>query len=467
MNGKSTILFILGICFFAGMKASGQNIQYVMPEESSIHEGTWLQWPHQYTYGMAYRNRLDQTWVDMTKAIAGSEKVHIIAYNNSEQNRIVDLLNTAGIPLTNIDFYIHPTDDVWVRDNGPVFVYDTLNNIKILDWGFNGWGNDAPYSFDDIIPQNISNDIGITRLDLSAMVLEGGSIEHDGHGTMIATKSSVTHSSRNPGLTQAQVEDYLTDYMGITKFIWLDGLYGTEITDMHIDGFARFANDSTIVTMNNTDLAYWEVPTADITTLYNASNVNNSAYRLVYIPLTHNDVTTLYGNNLGYKGSYVNYYIANTAILVPNYNDPNDTVANNIIQSLYPGKTVTGIDVRNLYENGGMVHCVTQQQPVSHGSFDINRTSGIKAELFQNIPNPFIDHTTITFTLKVNATVSLIIYNIFGQKISTLVNSEMDKGTHSVSLNSATFESGIYTYVLTLNNTMLISKKMNVNKKFR
>lgn len=464
MNGKPPILFILGICIFVCMNSFGQNIRYVMPEESSLHEGTWLQWPHQYTYGLTYRNRLDQTWVDMTKSISASEKVHIIAYNNSEQNRIISLLNTAGVSLTNVDFYLHPTDDVWVRDNGPVFVYDTLNNIKILDWGFNGWGNDAPYSLDDIVPQNVSSDIGIIRLDLSAMVLEGGAIEHDGHGTMVATKSSVTHISRNPGLTQAQIEDYLTIYMGITKFIWLDGLYGTEITDMHIDGFARFANDSTIVTMNNTDLAYWEVPPADISTLYNASDMNNRAYRLVYVPLTQNDVTTLYGNDLGYKGSYVNYYIANTVILVPNYNDPNDTVANNIIQNIYPGKTVTGIDIRNLYENGGMVHCVTQQQPVSHGSVNINRISDIRAELFQNTPNPFSDHTTITFTLKVNAAVSLVVYNIFGQKMSTLVKGEMDKGTHSFTLSSTTFESGIYTCVLTLNNTILISKKISVIK---
>jgi agmatine deiminase len=143
----------------------------------------------------------------------------------------------------------------------------------------------------------------------------------------------------------------------------LEGKAGLEITDMHIDGFARFGNATTIVTMNEADLLDWQVPQADITTLYAAKNKAGTAYSLLKIPLTKNNVSTAYGKNLGYKGSYINYYIANTTVLVPNYNDPNDAVANNLIQNLYPTRTVVGIDVRNLYENGGMIHCVTQQQP--------------------------------------------------------------------------------------------------------
>ena len=458
-------MLILVVFTFGKLNSYGQEVKYVMPAEYCIHEGTWLQWPHQYTYGIVYRNSLDQTWVDMAKAIAGSEKVHIITYDNTEQNRIINLLESDSVSLVNIDFFIHPTDDVWVRDNGPFFVYDSLNSLEILDWGFNGWGNDAPYLLDDMIPRAISLDIGMVRLDLSAMVLEGGAIEHDGHGTMLATKSSVTHSSRNPGLTQAQIENYLTTYIGIRKFIWLDGLYDSEMTDMHIDGFAKFADDSTIVTMNNADLDYWEVPRADITKLYNAANVNNAGYNFVYVPLTRNDVTTLTGNNLGYKGSYINFYIANTVILVPNYSDPNDTVANNIIQSLYPGKSVIGIDVRNLYGYGGMVHCVTQQQPARNGTGCIG---GIlfdtSAELFQNKPNPFNEQTEITFALKLDASVCLEVYTFFGRKVSTLVDGKMEKGLHSVTISSLNYENGIYMYVLKLNGTILDAKKMSIIK---
>ena len=336
-----------------------------MPEETEQHEGTWLQWPHHYTYGVQYRNELDPTWLSMTNALIGGEKVHIVAYDNMEKNRIIGLLNNASIPLTNIDFLIHQNDDVWVRDNGPIFVYDNNNNLAITDWGFNGWGNDATYAKDDVIPQGISTDINVPRIDLSAMVLEGGAIEIDGNGTIMATRSSVTHSSRNPGLTEAQIENYMTTYLGITNFIWLDGVYGLDITDMHIDGFVKFANDSTIVTMNSTDLTSWSITPAEQNIINTATDVNNDPYNIVIIPLTQNNVITTYSNNLGYKGSYCNYYIGNNAVLVPIYNDPNDAVALNIIQGIYPNRTVVGIDVRDLYASGGMVHCVTQQQPIA------------------------------------------------------------------------------------------------------
>jgi agmatine deiminase len=153
--------------------------------------------------------------------------------------------------------------------------------------------------------------------------------------------------------------------LGVTNFIWLDGIAGLEITDMHIDGFARFGNATTLVTMEQDDLLEWEVPLADIQKLYAAKDKNGIAYTLLKLPLTQNQVVTTYGKNLGYKGSYINYYIANTKILVPNYNDPHDALANELLQNLYPNRTVVGIDVRNLYANGGMIHCVTQQQPQS------------------------------------------------------------------------------------------------------
>lgn len=343
---------------------SATNILYTMPEESEPHEGTWLQWPHEYQYGKTYRNRLDATWVAMTKALVTSEKVHLIAYNEDEKNRIIGLLNTEGVPLTNIDFKIYPTDDVWARDNGPIYVKDKDGKLIIEDWGFNGWGNKAKYNNCNAIPAQIGKEQNRTVINLNAeMINEGGSFEVDGHGTFMACRSSILNNNRNSGMTQAQAEKIFTKYLGVTHFIWLNGKAGLEITDMHIDGFARFGNATTIVTMSETDLQEWQVPQADIQTLYSAKNKAGNAYSILKLPLTQNNVVTAYGKNLGYKGSYINYYIANTKVLVPNYNDPNDAIANNLIQSLYPNRTVIGIDVRNLYENGGMVHCVTQQQP--------------------------------------------------------------------------------------------------------
>ena len=337
---------------------------YTMPDETQPHEGTWLQWPHHYQYGTTYRNRLDATWVAMTKALVASEKVHIIAYNATEKSRITSLLNNAGIPMTNIDFKIFQTNDVWVRDNGPIYVKNASGQMIVQDWGFNGWGFKTPYSKDNVIPASVATAQALPKVDLNkTMVLEGGAFEIDGNGTFLATKSAILNSNRNPGMTQAQAETILNQNLGVTNFIWLTGVPNADLTDMHIDGFARFGDPNTIVTMNNTDLTYWEVPSADITKLNNAKNTNGAAFNFIKLPLTRNNVVTTYGKNLGYKGSYVNYYVGNNRVLVPNYNDPNDAVANQMLQNLYPTKTVVGIDVRNLYANGGMVHCVTQQQP--------------------------------------------------------------------------------------------------------
>lgn len=344
--------------------AGKKEILYTMPSESSPHEGTWLQWPQEYEYGKTYRNRIENTWVEMAREIVSGEKLHIIAYNTQAKERIVKQLTDANIPLEKIDFYLFKTNDVWVRDNGPIYVRDKNGTLAIEGWGFNGWGNKEAYNYDDQIPQEVAAAQKIPFVELNKkMILEGGAVELDGKGSLMATRSSVLNDNRNPGMTQQQAEDLLTVYLGATHFIWLDGVAGLDITDMHIDGFARFGENNTIVTMSPDDLYAWGVTEKDINTLYDAENRAGKAYRYVTLPLTKNDVVTTYGEELGYPGSYVNYYITNDKVLVPNYNDPHDKVANAIIQTLYPERTVVGIDVRNLYANGGMVHCVTQQQP--------------------------------------------------------------------------------------------------------
>jgi agmatine deiminase len=369
----------------AVMGAGAQTILGHLPSMESPHGGTWLQWPHQYTYGATYRNRLDATWVAMVRALVAGEKVHIIAYDATEQARITGLLNTAAVPLTNVNFLLRQTDDCWVRDNGPIFIFDTNTDLKITDWGFNGWGLDTPYAKDNTVPLGVATNLGLPRVDLNTVVIEGGAIEADGHGVMMATRSSIFDTNRNPGLTQARMQSILTTNFGVTKFIWLDGAPGgtADITDMHIDGFAEFAPNRTVVTMSNADLAYWGLPPADIATLNAATDINGVAYNFVRLPLTANNVVTTYGNNLGYKGSYVNFYVGNTVVLVPTYSDPNDATALNLVQTLYPGRTVVGIDVRNLFANGGMIHCVTQQQPEKFTSprMSLAARPGAKIEL--------------------------------------------------------------------------------------
>lgn len=358
---------LFAVAAMTGTHAAAQAGAGYMPEETAPHEATWLQWPHRYTYGTAYRDRIEPTWVAMTQALVASEKVKLVVYDAAEQARVRARLVAAGVPLANVSFVIRPTDDVWVRDNGPIFVYDDNDRLKITDWGFNGWGEDAPYRKDDTVPSAAASRLGMARVDLNDYVVEGGAIEVDGRGVLMATRSSILEPNRNPGVSQAEMEAVLGKQLGVSKFIWLDGAPGgsDDITDMHIDGFARFGTPDTIVTMSRNDLRYWGLSAADSDRLYQARDIDGRAYRFVQLPLTAREVVTDYGYEIRFKGSYVNYYVGNTVVLVPEYKDPNDAVAKAIVQRLYPGRSVVGVDVRNLYRNGGMIHCVTQQQPAA------------------------------------------------------------------------------------------------------
>ena len=338
--------------------------KYTMPDEKSEHEGTWLQWPHEFTYGKEYKKEVEPVWIKMANALSEGEQVHIVAYNEVEKEKINKILTDQGVNMEKIDFCISPTDDVWARDSGPIFVYDSDKNLKILDFGFNGWGKKTPSAKDALLRENISKKLGMEKIDLKTLVLEGGAIELDGNGTCLSTRSAVTNKNRNPNLSEAEIEKYISN-LGVSNFIWLDGVSGADITDFHIDGFAKFYDKSTIITLSEKDLAEWGVSDKDINTLMDAKNAQGESYKYEYLPLSKNKVVLNNGEKLGYKGSYANYYIGNKVILVPNYNDPNDKIANDIIQKLYPDRKVVGIDVRELYKNGGMIHCVTQQQPVN------------------------------------------------------------------------------------------------------
>ena len=229
---------------------------------------------------------------------------------------------------------------------------------------FNGWGGDEAFQSDNEVPLYVAEYLDMYLVNETGVELEGGAIEVDGRGTMMATKSSVLENGRNPDLTQAQVEDAITIYLGVQQFIWLDGAYGgrADITDYHIDGFARFGNPNTIVTMSNTDLLYWGISQKDADTLFAATDMDGNAYSFLQLPLSQNNVVTSYGEDLGFRGSYVNFYTGNSVVLIPSYNDPMDEVARTKLQTLYPDRTVVSIPAANVLKNGGMIHCVTKQE---------------------------------------------------------------------------------------------------------
>ena len=351
-----------GISVEANEEMNDVDIEYIFPHEGVEHEGTWLQWPHNNTYDGTLEC-YEPIWIEMTRGLVKGENVHLIVYDEESKERVKRVLEQEDIDIRKVDFYVFPTDDVWIRDNGPIFVYDKDGNLLIENWQFNGWGSKAPYEKDNMIPKLISEATGIEYVDID-MVMEGGALETDGNGTMISTLSCVNNDNRTKNFTLDEIEIYLTKYYGVTNFIWLEGVAGMDITDNHIDGMIKFLDDKTIIADSEFDLSPAEMKGwKDAKTLLNAKNVDGEPYEFIFLPSTKKEVVQVEGEWI--KGSYMNFYVGNKVVLVPNYDDENDKVANGILQELYKDKEIIGIDVRDLFADGGMIHCVTQQQPIS------------------------------------------------------------------------------------------------------
>jgi agmatine deiminase len=340
---------------------SNDRILFTMPMEEEIHDATWLIWPHNNR--TSRRNgikkeldtiqRYEPSWTMMTKALHKGEKVHIIVYDEQEKERVQQLLLFQGCNMNQILFFVHPTDDVWIRDNGPIFVRDNEHKLHITDWGFNGWGKKFDYELSNQVPTLVAHDLDIPITTIP-MINEGGSIEVDGNGTLMAKKSSILNRNRNPGWNQSDVELYFRRYLGVSNFIWLDGTPGLDVTDDHIDGTARFANGNTIVTLHRYD---FENP-KEYDQLKNATNAVGKSYKIVHLPLTKRKVVN---NDYGF---YVNFYVGNDVVLMPAFDDPNDEKAKNILQGIYPSREVVMVPMKEGLKDGGAVHCVTQQQPL-------------------------------------------------------------------------------------------------------
>ncbi|NOQ40345.1 MAG: agmatine deiminase family protein, partial [Anaerolineales bacterium] len=226
-------------------------LDFHMPAEWEIHEGTWLQWPQDKVY-QGYELKLERIWLNMVEVLHDHENVHLIVNGKQQRDHIVDQLEYHRIGLSNIDFQIIPTNDVWARDNGPIFVINDEGDTAITDWTFNGWGGRFPYDLDDKVPGQIADKKNLPLFKIS-MVLEGGAVEVNGKGTFLATRTSIIDSYRNPGMSQEEIENTLSRYLGVNHFIWLTGAgrgecdqWGDE-TDSHIDIVARFTDANTVL----------------------------------------------------------------------------------------------------------------------------------------------------------------------------------------------------------------------------
>jgi agmatine deiminase len=306
---------------------------------------------------------LEHLWLAMTQALHEHEAVHIVVPDERRQEHVHQQISYYGFDQGNIDLHVLPTNDIWARDSGPIFLINDRGELAATDWNFNGWGERYPHDLDRGVPAGIA-DLQSIPLFTAPITLEGGSIEVNGQGTLLATLSSIVNPNRNPGKSQEEVEEALRRFLGVEHFVWLTGAMGVGDTDLHIDGAARFVDKSTVLY----SYAYWERHRRE---LQDAVTEWGRPLTLVPLPVTEARLYATIGasstppfRQVPSLGLYANYYVANGVVLVPVYGDVNDARAKAIIAEHFPGRQVVGILAHMLAELGGMIHCVTQQQPV-------------------------------------------------------------------------------------------------------
>jgi agmatine deiminase len=357
-----------------------KNQGFYMPAEWEPHEGTWLQWPHDGPFPDE-QIRLESLWLMMTEALHQHETVHIVAIDDRHKEHIQHLARYYGWDESRIDIHVIPTDDVWARDNGPIFVVNDDGELAITAWNFNGWGERYSYQKDRLVPEKVAAALSLP-LFTGSITLEGGGIEVNGKGTLIATRSSIINPNRNPGISQSEIDAALREYLGLTHIIWLSGAsrefcdaVGSE-TDLHVDGYARFTNESTVLyswTDDETN-TFYPILKQHRDELRNATTESGKALTIVSLPkpenATYSTLVTTTRPPFEATASlavYANFYVANNIVLVPVYGDINDARAKSIIAEHFPGREIIGLPANVLADMGGMMHCVTQQQPDRKG----------------------------------------------------------------------------------------------------
>jgi agmatine deiminase len=245
--------------------------------------------------------------------------------------------------------------------------------LVATDWNFNGWGERYAYDKDTKVPAGVAEMLSIPVFT-APITLEGGGVEVNGKGTLLSTLSSIVNPNRNPGITQAEIEEALRQYLCVEHFIWLSGAVGVGDTDMHIDGAARFVDEATVLYSWTEDASHPRYPyfKQPLSELERAVTQSGKPLTLVPVPVTKARIYATSGaptaapfKAVPSLGLYANYYVANNVVLVPVYGDANDARAKAIIAEYLPGRQVVGILAHMLAELGGMIHCVTQQQPLT------------------------------------------------------------------------------------------------------
>jgi len=340
-----------------------KDLGYYFPAEFAPHTATWLSWPHKEASWPGKLDSIYPVYCEFVKYLAKGEKVNINVANETMKDKAVTLLQKAGADLRQIEFFFYPTDDAWCRDHGPAFLVNPTAEEKkmIVKWKYNAWGGKyPPFDLDNQIPLLIGKHYGIPVV-APGIVMEGGSVEFNGKGTLLTTTSCLLNPNRNPQLGKRDIERYLYDYYGVDHILWLgEGIVGDD-TDGHIDDLTRFVNEDTVVTVveaSKSDDNYRPLQ-ENLKRLKEMRLENGKQLHVAELPMPSPVVYE--GQRL--PASYANFYIANDHVIVPTYRDKNDDKALDVLQRCFPQRQIIGLDSWDIIWGLGSFHCLTQQEP--------------------------------------------------------------------------------------------------------
>ncbi len=323
-----------------------------------------LTWPHAHSDWAPVLAAVEPVFVAIALAIAQREKILIACYDEDHKRHVATRLQAAGLSAHRLLLHIADSNDTWARDHGPISV-SCSGETRLLDFTFNGWGDKYPADLDNHVTRRLhtAGAFGHTPLERVDLVLEGGSIEVDGSGSLLTTRRCLLAPTRNPGMSQAQLEQQLGEHLGVTRVLWLEhGYLAGDDTDSHIDTLARYCDVNTIAYVqcdDPQDEHYAELKAME-RELHALRSISGEPYRLVPLPWPR---AKLDEGGARMPATYANFLIINDAVLVPTYNDPADVIALARLRTCFPGREIIGIDCLPLIQQHGSLHCVTMQLP--------------------------------------------------------------------------------------------------------
>lgn len=341
---------------------------FKQPAEWEEHEATWIGWPHNKTDWPGKFSAIQWVYAEIVKYISGGEKVRILVCTKEDERTAAYVLNSVMADLSNVEFYVKNTNRGWLRDSAPAFVKSD-KDVLAVDFKFNAWAKYNDYKLDDEVPSYISKKFRMRKISAEhkgkKVVLEGGSIDVNGKGSLITTEECLMDEKvqvRNPGYSIIDYEEVFKKYLGITNVIWLGKGISGDDTHGHIDDLCRFVNEDTVVLVqeeNSYDENY-KVLKENKERLEGINLENGYKLRVLELPMP--SPVIFKGQRL--PASYANFYISNYAVLVPTFNDPNDRIALGIISEFFPEREVIGIHSVDLVWGLGTIHCLTHEQPL-------------------------------------------------------------------------------------------------------